>query len=61
MLELFLQHVWGVSIGGVVFLGGFYVWFCARKIRNLNKEIETVINSQDINAAFEESELLKVV
>ncbi len=59
--EIFLSS-WGIgSIVVAAILFVIYIFFFAWKIRNINKEIETVINSQDINAAFEETKLLKAV
>ena len=65
MADFFREIFWSawglVSIVGAAILFGIYFGFCAGKIRNINKEIETVINAQNINAAFEETKLLKVV
>ena len=52
MLESFLQHVWEVSIVGVIILFAAYYFFCARKILDINKQIKNV-------DAVKESESLK--
>ncbi|MBR7025719.1 MAG: anti-phage defense ZorAB system ZorA [Selenomonadaceae bacterium] len=58
MLELFLQNVWKVSIVVVVALIAIYVWFCARKIFSLNREIKKVLETSDLAEALKDSELL---
>lgn len=58
MLEFFLQNVWEFSIAGVLILGVVYVWFCVKKIRGINKEIESILNSQDIISNLKNSKLL---
>lgn len=53
MLEMFL-----CSIVVAVILFGVYFGFCAKKIRGINKEIERILNSQDIISDLGNSKLL---
>lgn len=61
MLEYFLQHVWGISIGGVFILSVLYVWFCAGKIYALNAEVKNILQTGSVDAALKDSELLAPV
>lgn len=57
-MEWFLQHVLAVSIVVVAGLFVAYYLFCARKIRNINRQIEHVLESDNLAAALSESTLL---
>ncbi|MBQ3443144.1 MAG: hypothetical protein IJG33_07865, partial [Selenomonadaceae bacterium] len=54
--KIFWSPWGGASIVFAGILFAVYGWFCVRKVRNLNKEIERVLEAQDIAAALNESE-----
>ena len=59
MLEVFLSP-WGIgSIIVAILLFGLYYFKCAKKILDINKQIDNVISADDVVAALQESESLK--
>lgn len=58
-MELFLQHVWAVSLLVAGILIAAYAYCCGWKIFSYAKELTRISNAQDLVAAVKESNLLK--